>query len=92
MKKYIKFFLLLLVFALAHTAVVASDLPDDPTVECKVKTPNMDKEENSKDLKLDMLICYTFLNENIEKSSLVDRVEILTSDACLNSPFKPPRA
>ena len=92
MKTYIKFFLLLFTFTLAHTTVMATELAESPAMEYKVKSISMDSEENSKDFKLDMLISHPLVDEMLGANSFTPTITALTNDAYLTSPFKPPRA
>lgn len=92
MKTYIKIFLLLFTFTLAHTTVMAVELVDNTAMEYKIKTSSVDSEENSKDFKLDMLISHSLVDEVLGANSFTPTITALTNDAYLTSPFKPPRA
>jgi hypothetical protein len=92
MKKYIKLFLLLFTFAMAHTIVMATELVDNTAMEYKVKSSSVDSEENSKDYKLDLFVSTVNIHTLFGKYILNTSVVALKNDAYLTSPFKPPRA
>jgi len=92
MKKYIKLFLLLFTFAMAHTMVMATELVDNTAMEYKVKASSVDSEENSKDFKLDLFVSSVMVHTTFGKNIHNTSVAGLKNNAYLRSPFKPPRA
>jgi hypothetical protein len=92
MKKYMKLFLLLFTFTMAHTIVMATELVDNTAMEYKVKSSSADSEENSKDFKFDLFISSTIMHTLFGKHILNTSIVALKNDVCLSSPFKPPRA
>jgi hypothetical protein len=92
MKKYMKLFLLLFTFAMAHTIVIATELIDNTAMEYKVEPSSVDSEENSKDFKLDLFVSSFIVQSMFGKNILNISIVELENNAYLASPFKPPRA
>jgi hypothetical protein len=92
MKKYMKLFLLLFTFAMAHTIVIATELIDNTAMEYKVEPSSVDSEENSKDFKLDLFVSSFIVQSMFGKNILNISIVGLENNAYLASHFKPPRA